>query len=158
IAGFGANAFGRVATTLIQLCSVPVYLSHWGAGLYGEWLLLYSVPSYFLLSDMGFGTVAGNEMTMLVAGGNREEAKAVFQMMRVLITSISSACMGLVLGTVWFLAIDRWFHLHLLTVRSNRYAILLLSGTFLFTLQETLFQSAFRCVGKYAYGTVAKSV
>src|SRR5215475_13685545 len=129
IAGFGANAFGRVATTLIQLCSVPVYLSHWGAGLYGEWLLLYSVPSYFLLSDMGFGTVAGNEMTMLVAGGNHDEAKAVFQSTWVLITAISIACMALVLGSVWFLPIDHWFHLHLLTVRNTRYAILLLSGT-----------------------------
>ena len=158
IAGFGANAFGRVATTFIQLCSVPVYLSHWGTSLYGEWLLLYSIPSYFLLSDIGFGTVAGNEMTMLVAAGNHQEAKAVFQSAWVLITAISISCMFLVLGSFWFLPFDRWFHLHLLTLRSARYAILLLTGTFLLALQETLFQSAFRCVGKYAYGTVAKSV
>ena len=129
-----------------------------GNSFYGEWPLLYSIPSYFLLSDIGFGTVAGNEMTMLVAAGNQQEAKAVFQSAWVLVTGISVSCMFLVLGTLWFLPFDRWFHLHLLTLRSTRYAILLLSGTFLLALQETLFQSAFRCVGKYAYGTVAKSV
>ena len=158
IAGFGANAFGRVATTLIQLCSVPIYLAHWGASLYGEWLLLYTVPSYLLLSDIGFGTVAGNEMTMLVAAGNDQEAKAVFQSAWVLVTSISVSCLCLVLGGLWFIPFDRWLHLHLLTLRSAQYAILLLTGSFLLSLQETLFQSAFRCVGKYAYGTAAKSV
>ena len=67
IAGFGANTFSRLSTTLTQIFSVPVFLSHWGVHLYGEWILLNTIPSYLGLSDVGFGSVAGNEMTMLAA-------------------------------------------------------------------------------------------
>jgi hypothetical protein len=63
LAGFGANTFSRLSTTLTQIFSVPVFLSHWGVHLYGEWILLNTIPSYLGLSDVGFGSVAGNEMT-----------------------------------------------------------------------------------------------
>ena len=67
LASFGANTFGRLITTLIQLISVPVFLQHWGTHMYGEWILLNTIPSYFGLSDIGFGSVAGNEMTVVMA-------------------------------------------------------------------------------------------
>src|SRR6202167_6354284 len=79
IAGFGANTFSRLATTLTQIFSVPVFLSHWGVHLYGEWILLNTIPGYLGLSDVGFGSVAGNEMTMLAATHKYEEALVVFQ-------------------------------------------------------------------------------
>src|ERR1700743_2025654 len=67
IAGFGANTFSRLSTTLTQIFSVPVFLSHWGVHLYGEWILLNTIPSYLGLTDVGLGSVAGSEMTMLAA-------------------------------------------------------------------------------------------
>src|SRR5271155_3693072 len=77
IAGFGANTFSRLSTTLTQILSVPVFLTHWGTHLYGEWILLNAIPAYFGLSDVGFGSVAGNDMTMLAAAGNFGEALVV---------------------------------------------------------------------------------
>src|SRR5277367_4476438 len=90
LAAFGANSFGRITTTLIQIVSVPVFLSHWGAGLYGEWILLNAIPSYFSMSDLGFGTVAGNEMTMLMVSDKRAEAIEVFQSVWVITTCVPS--------------------------------------------------------------------
>ena len=75
-ANLGANTLGRVLGVLIQLISVPVMLSHWGAWIYGEWILLSTMPSYLAMSDIGFGNVAGNEMTMLVSRGKKREALA----------------------------------------------------------------------------------
>lgn len=157
LAGLGANTYGRLIATLIQIVSVPIYLTHWGAPLYGEWLLLNAIPSYFLMSDIGFGTVAGNEMTMLVAAGNNEEALTVFQSVWVLITGISAACLVLVLASVFFVPLDRLFHLHSLTLIQARLIVIWLSMSVLFGMQEALFQAAFRCVGRYAFGTAAKS-
>ena len=85
-AGFGVNIFSRGVATLIQVLSVPIFLRHWGIDLYGEWLLLNSVPSYFALSDVGFGSTAGNEMTMLMAAGRQDEALDVFQSVLALTT------------------------------------------------------------------------
>lgn len=158
IAGFGANTFSRLSTTLTQIFSVPVFLTHWGTHLYGEWILLNAIPSYFGLSDVGFGSVAGNDMTMLAAAENFAEALVVFQSVWVLTTVISSAVAVLLIGSIWFLPLDRWLHVYALSIRDVRLIVLLLGLAVLLGMQENLFQQAFRCVGKYPLGTMAKSL
>src|ERR1700760_4414498 len=158
IAGFGANTFSRLSTTLTQIFSVPVFLSHWGVHLYGEWILLNTIPSYLGLSDVGFGSVAGNEMTMLAAAQDFEQALVVFQSVWVLTTVITSL-LGLgLLAAIWVLPVGTWLHMHAIEAFDARLIILLLGLAVLFGMQETLFQAAFRCVGKYPLGTMAKSV
>ena len=115
VAGFGANTFSRLSTTLTQILSVPVFLTHWGAHLYGEWILLNAIPVYFGLSDVGFGSVAGNEMTMLAAAGNLAEALVVFQSVWVLTTVISSLVAFLLMGAIWFVPFDRWLQVNALS-------------------------------------------
>jgi O-antigen/teichoic acid export membrane protein len=158
IAGFGANTFSRLSTTLTQIFSVPVFLTHWGTHLYGEWILLNAIPSYLGLSDVGFGSVAGNEMTMLAAGERFDEALAVFQSVWVLTTVISSLVGLALLGTIWFLPLDRWLHVYALSAHDVRLIVLLLGLAILLGMQENLFQQAFRCVGKYPLGTMSKSL
>jgi O-antigen/teichoic acid export membrane protein len=158
IAGFGANSFSRVSTTLTQIFSVPVFLSHWGVHLYGEWILLNTIPSYLGLSDVGFGSVAGNEMTMLAAAQDLEQALVVFQSVWVLTTVITGLLGLLLLAVIWVLPIDTWLHMHSLSALDTRLIILLLGLAVLLGMQETLFQAAFRCVGKYPLGTMAKSL
>jgi O-antigen/teichoic acid export membrane protein len=158
IAGFGANTFSRLSTTLTQIFSVPVFLSHWGVHLYGEWILLNTIPSYLGLSDVGFGSVAGNEMTMLAASEDYDQALVVFQSVWVLTTVITSLIGLVMLATVWVLPLANWLHMHSMTAMDARLIILLLGLAVLLGMQETLFQAAFRCVGKYPLGTMAKSL
>ncbi len=158
IAGFGANTFSRLSTTLTQIFSVPVFLTHWGTHLYGEWILLNAIPSYLGLSDVGFGSVAGNDMTMLAAAGKLDEALIVFQSVWVLTTVISGIVGLLLLGAIWFIPLDRWLHVYVLSTHDVRLIVLMLGLAILLGMQENLFQQAFRCVGKYPLGTTAKSL
>ena len=93
IRGFGATALGPVVTAIIQLGTVPLLLHAWGAAKYGDWLLLSAVPSYLVLSDMGFGTASGSDMTMRVAAGDREGALRTFQSSWALLASASIVMM-----------------------------------------------------------------
>ncbi len=158
IAGFGANTFSRLSTTLTQIFSVPVFLSHWGVHLYGEWILLNTIPSYLGLSDVGFGSVAGNEMTMLAATEDLEQALVVFQSVWVLTTVITSVLGMLLIAAVWLLPLGRWLHMHAISNGDAKIIVVLLGLAVLLGMQETLFQAAFRCVGKYPLGTMAKSL
>jgi O-antigen/teichoic acid export membrane protein len=158
IAGFGANTFSRLSTTLTQIVSVPVFLSHWGVHLYGEWILLNTIPSYLGLSDVGFGSVAGNEMTMLTATQDFEQALVVFQSVWVLTTVITSILAMLLIAAVWVLPIGQWLHMHVISNGDANTIVVLLGLAVLLGMQETLFQAAFRCVGKYPLGTMAKSL
>ena len=157
-AGFGVNVFSRGVSTLIQVVSVPIFLRHWGVDLYGDWLLLNSIPTYFALSDIGFGSTAGNEMTMLMANGRQAEALDVFQSVLALTTAISTAVGALFLAVVWFLPFNRWLNVTSISPHNTHVVILLLALSVLLTMQEGLFQAAFRCVAQYAYGTFLKSL
>ena len=162
-AGFGVNIFSRGVGTLIQVLSVPIFLRHWGAPLYGEWILLNSVPSYFALSDVGFGSTAGNEMTMLMAAerpSKEREAAAldVFQSVLALTTVISATLGAVFMALVWFLPFQRWLHTYSLSTHDTKLVILLLTLSTLLSMQESLYQAAFRCVAKYVYGTFLKSL
>lgn len=157
-AGFGVNVFSRGVATLIQLVSVPIFLRHWGTDLYGEWLLLNSIPSNFALSDIGFGSTAGNEMTMLMATGRQAEALDVFQSVLALTTAVSSLLGAAFMAAVWFLPFDRWLHTYSISAHDTRVVILLLVLSTLLGMQETLYQAAFRCVSKYVYGTFLKGI
>lgn len=157
LANFGANTFARVSSVAIQVVSVPVMIGHWGAGLYGEWILLSAIPAYLSMSDIGFGNVAGNEMTMLVAAGERREALRVFQSVNLFtIASGTLAAMILVL-TVWLLPLAGWLRIHVLTSAEVRWIVIILGFSSLLNVQEGLFQQSFRAVSKSARGVAAKS-
>ena len=72
--GFASNWVSKLASTVIQLIQVPVFFHFWATAVYGDWLIVNSVPAYLAFSNIGFGNVASNEMTMLEAGGDREGA------------------------------------------------------------------------------------
>src|ERR1700712_5296595 len=79
ILGFISNWVSKLANTVVQLVQVPVFLHFWSVPLYGEWMIVNSVPAYLAFSNIGFGSVAGNEMTMMTGRGDRDGALRVFQ-------------------------------------------------------------------------------
>src|SRR5579863_810410 len=91
VAGFSATAVGPVITALVQLISVPAFLRAWGPHLYGEWLVMSAVPAYLSFTDIGFGSVAGNDMAMRVAGSDYVGALKTFQSTLLLVGALSLA-------------------------------------------------------------------
>ena len=150
--GLGASALGPLTTALIQVLSVPVFLRFWGPALYGEWLMLSAIPTYLALSDLGFGSVAGNEMTMRVVVGDHEGALETFHSAWLFISAISLfTAICIVLAIVAMPTISL-LHLSVMSISETRTAILLLTAYALVALQSSLILSGFRCDGNYASG------
>jgi len=98
--GLGANALAQLAVALVQLISVPIFLAHWGVALYGTWLLLFTLPGYLALSDFGFATAAGNDMTLAAAGGDLAAVNRTFSSLWFGVTLLSLAISALVIVAV----------------------------------------------------------
>jgi O-antigen/teichoic acid export membrane protein len=156
--GFGATALYPIVTAIVQILTVPIFLRFWGPSLYGEWLLLITVPQYMALSDMGFGSVAGNDMTMRVAANDRNGALCSFQSAWVMICLISTVFGTLAVVAVYLLPLRRWLHLATMQPGEFHGVLLLLIIYSMVTLQSTLTASGFRCDGNYALGTVLLNV
>ncbi len=152
--GFGATALGPVITAAIQLGAVPLLLHAWGAAKYGEWLVLSAIPTYFGLSDLGFGDASGSDMTVRVAGGDRAGAVCTFQSSWVLLTTVSGIAFLLASAVVWWLPWTHW--LHIASLSNNEAAIVfLVFGAYVMAGQQTgILESGFRCDGNYSIGTL----
>ena len=156
--GFLVNWVGRLASTIIQLVQVPVFLHFWSVPLYGEWMIVNSIPAYLSFSNIGFGSVAGNEMTMLVAREDRDSALRVFQSCWWLIALICTASVILLSGSLYYLPAARLLKLSTLGESDTKWIIFYLGVSVLLGQLEQLLQSAYRCIGRYPFGTFIKSL
>jgi O-antigen/teichoic acid export membrane protein len=147
----------RLAGTIIQLVQVPVFLHFWDKTLYGEWLIIIAIPSYLTFSSIGFGSVAGNEMTMLMGRGEQQAALRVFQSCWWFIVGICSLVV-IALGVgLYFLPLAHWLQLRVITPDDAKWVIFYLGCATLFGQLEQLVQSAYTCIGRYPYGSFIKS-
>ena len=158
VLGFLSNWISRLAGTIIQLVQVPVFLHFWSMSLYGDWLLVNAIPSYLSFSNIGFGSVAGNEMTMMMGRKDQEGALRVFQSCWWLIVVICSAITGLFAAALVLLPVARWLNVTVMTASDAKWVIFFLGTAVLFGQLEQLLQSAYTCVGKYPYATFLRSI
>jgi O-antigen/teichoic acid export membrane protein len=102
---FFTRFFSNIGVRLLQ---VPILLHALGGEDYGRWLVLSTVPAWLTLANMGFGTVAGNEMLMSVASGDLGRGRTLYaaSWKTALITSLMLLPPVLV-GTLC-LPVERW--------------------------------------------------
>jgi O-antigen/teichoic acid export membrane protein len=156
--GFLSNWISKLASTVIQLIQVPVFLHFWSVPLYGEWMIVTAIPAYLSFSNIGFGNVAGNEMTMFVAGDDRDGALRVFQSCWWLIAIVCGATILLLSGGLYLFPVAQWLKLSSMSETDTKWIIFYLGVSVLLGQLEQLLQSAYRCIGRYPYGSFIKSV
>ena len=150
----GANAYGQLITVAIQLVSIPLFLHYWGVNLYGEWLILSAIPAYLSLSDIGFATVAANDMTMRVAKGDKKGALEVYQSTWVLISIVSLVIGSISSYLIFYFPIKEFFSFSHINSVQTAQTLFILMLYVLIGLQGGIFGAGFRAVGRYATGTV----
>jgi O-antigen/teichoic acid export membrane protein len=152
IQGVAANGFGQAVNLTIQVLSVPLFLSVWGQRLYGEWLLLSTIPGYLSVSDLSFGVAAGNDMTMRVANGDRSGAVAVFQGAWLLVTALSGVFLVGAVMCVHFLPWTEWLRFGEFGATDARVVADLFVLQVILTQQGGILAAGYRCDGNYARG------
>ena len=148
--GLGANTYGQLVTVIVQLVGVPILLQAWGTQLYGEWLILFAIPAYLSMTDLGFSHSAGNDMTARVGRGDRDGALTVFQSLAGLVYAI--AAVGLILSAVllWRLPLQDWLHFKTMNTEAIRWVLWLLAAEVFVHLPNGVTHAGFRASGDYA--------
>lgn len=154
--GFGANVLGQIVSIGIQLIAVPVLLYCWDTHMYGEWLILFAIPAYLAMSNLGFSMSAANDMTQLVARGDRKRALSVFQSLFALISFIDAILLTVIILCVAFLPIGRWWHSPDISVFHTRIIILFLCMEFLLNIFDGVNHAGYRSNGDYPLHTTLR--
>lgn len=150
--GFAANVYDKLIIAVAQLAIVPILASHWGVQTYGAWVLLATTPSFLAISDFGFATAAGTQMTMLVAQGRRAEAVQVFQSAWAVILPSSLIVLATALLVCWSIPESALPHAASFRYSEVRETLALLIAYGLVSLQGSIFNAGFRCEGRFALG------
>ncbi|MGB5835220.1 MAG: hypothetical protein WBG92_24985 [Thiohalocapsa sp.] len=148
--GLGANLYNQVVTVAVQLLTVPILLSSWGTEAYGEWLILYAVPGFLAMANLGFSMSAGNDMTAKVARGDRSGALRVFQSLAALLYVIALSGMMLCGALLWWLPLGEWFRFQTMSIEAIRWVLWLLAAQVFLQLLDGVTHAGFRANSQYA--------
>lgn len=73
-----SSVFSKFSQSLLRVIQIPLLIYFLGVEDLGRWTVLYTIPSWLTLANFGFGTVASNEITMLVANNKVNKAIKVY--------------------------------------------------------------------------------
>ena len=156
--GFASNWIGKLAGAIIQFVQVPIYFHFWATAVYGDWLIVTAIPTQLSFSTIGFGNVASNEMTMLVAAGDRQGALRVFQSCWWLIAIVCAAVGLLLVPVLYFVPVARVLPIHAISESDAKWIIFYLGISVLLGQLEQLKGAAYTCVARYPYGAFVKNM
>ncbi|MBX2890020.1 MAG: hypothetical protein KF734_03770 [Saprospiraceae bacterium] len=158
LAGISANVFGQFVTVCVQLAGVPLMLHYWGMQYYGEWLLIFTIPGYLGMSDLGLGTVATTEMSMCAAKQDYEQAKRIFRGAFLSIVGIGLTVCATFSILIFALPWHDWLKLQQVAPAELNLTMLLLTWYIFFAIFLTLLLGAYRTIGRYARGQVISNL
>ncbi len=143
-----ASGWGKISTVLFRLVQIPVLLAFLGVEDYGRWLVLYSFPSWIQLANLGFGSVASNEMSMAAAAGNIDKAKTVYSTTLALVTAIFVTGFVLISAIVPFLPSESLLKLPVDRHREITMVIIWFTISTLLTFYGEVYEARFRAARK----------
>ncbi len=155
--GFLAQGVSKFSQTIITLAQVPIFFTHWSEPVYGEWLAINAIPSYLLFSNLGFSTVAGNEMSMSVARDDRDAALRVFQSCWWLIVLTLSVTTLAIVGVLQFVHLNTLLGISRISESDTKWTVGYLGVTILLGQLEGMMQSAYRSVDRNPFGSFLRS-
>lgn len=154
MSGIRRNLLGSIylssANLVSQLALVPVFLHFWGAQIYGWWLVLFTVPAFFVFSDVGLSSAVGNSVTLALEQGRTSEAERSLNAAWKFQAIAWAAVFGVLVLLIAFFNLQQWLGVPELSEREFISATLLLCVYSLASLQMGLLAAIYRGARCYA--------
>ena len=147
--GTFASLFGLAVKILLQIGQVPVFLHFWSTERFGEWLLVTSIPSYLVLSGLGFGSASGNAIAKLSASGDRKAVRSIIRAVWMLMTLSCVAASIAVVSLTALVDVPRLLSLHDIVGQNLLAVVALLCLLVVVRMQFGFAESGFRAIGQY---------
>jgi O-antigen/teichoic acid export membrane protein len=145
---FLAGGWGKISAVIFRLIQVPVLLSFLGVEDYGRWLVLYTLPSWLSLANLGFGSVAANDISIAIGKGDADKARRIFSSTFQVVAYIMAGGLVIILPAAIFF---HWENLlRLPAERHNEIMWVMIWFTFstLLSFFGEIFQARFRAARK----------
>jgi len=149
--GISENVVDRFINIIIKFIEPIIFLNLATIEVYGIWLIIFSLPAYIMISDLGFSTVGQNQINMNIKVNKFDLAQKNF-----LNTLNLSIILNAIFSLLFFLIFKEFFDngfLKLGSIKSNEFykiAIILIIYTFVHQLNG-LFISIYAAHNRYYF-------
>jgi O-antigen/teichoic acid export membrane protein len=155
---FAANAFGQAMSGVYQLISVPLFLHYWNKQGYGEWLVLFSIPSLLWSLEGGLAGIASSRMTVAASGGNWELVNSIFQTVLSIQSILSLLLLSGAIVVAVTLNLGSYFTFTQISDSNTSIIMVLLIGYMLTGFCLSLLRAAYRASEVEARGVMAVNI
>jgi O-antigen/teichoic acid export membrane protein len=155
--GLAANSFGIVVRLGIQILQVPIFLMFWGVDRYGEWILLFSIPAYIALSDLGMSAAGTNLLCREVARNNYDRARTIYWAIWTF-TTLTSLALGIAVFIGVAQTADSHFGFKHIVGTEFRATLIWLCLSVVIRMQIGVLWSAYTSLGRYGEATFIDSL
>ena len=152
------GGIGKISMVLIRLLQVPLLLTKLGVDNFGYWLILTSLPAWLSLANLGFGSVAANEMSMSIAAGDSKKANILFSTTLALIGLIGICGSIITIILAQFIPWEHFFNISVNRHREFSMTIIWLSLTVFFSFSGEVFNGRFRAARKAHLAIIIASI
>lgn len=148
--GLTAIFFGQIVIIAGNLLLVPLYLAHWSAAVYGEWLALFSLVTYLSTLDLGMNMAVVNRLTRAYARGDLEEYARSQHSAIYFYLALAGAGSLLLAVAAWLVPIPAWLGLRETSAAEAAWVIWLLGLLILWSMPVGLVTAVYRTTGNLA--------
>ncbi len=147
ISAIFAGQFLGVAS---NLALVPLFLSRWSTGTYGEWMALSAVVSYFGVTDLGMNSAAANAMTAAYARGEMARYRHLQGSAMAFYIWLAAGLSFLVGALTFLFPIPAWIGVRHISPATAAWVTWLLAARLLWQMPAGQLGSVFRSIGNLA--------
>lgn len=141
-----------------QIVSVPFFLHCWGKQEYGEWIVLFSIPTIVWSLEGGLSGVANNRMTVASATGDWELVNSIFQNVLLAQGILTILIIVASVGLVSFMNLHEALNFSKITGSETSMVFLLLIGFMLSSFYINLFRAGYRVMAQEHRGVMANNL
>lgn len=145
-----ASSVGLLVNLGIQFIGVPLFIKFWGVEMYGEWLVLTAITSYFSMTDIGLSTVTANEFSIRFAERDYLKCQMLYNNNLFFVVGIFSAIFSFLLLSGWFLDWKSLLRLQILDKQEVFLSVFLLIAHIFFGMLSSLLNSIYRAKQRYS--------
>jgi O-antigen/teichoic acid export membrane protein len=148
-----ANWYGLLVNATTQIAVVPFFLTAWSKEIYGDWMILFSLPAVLMLADFGIGSVTANHISMAMGRKDRQAARAALQSGFVLVMAIGLIALVAISALAEFSDMRGMFGISKMNPGQARTVLLLFGLLIAIWMQLPLLLGVFQGNDAFAFGS-----
>jgi O-antigen/teichoic acid export membrane protein len=154
IQGIGANFLGQFISLASRVLLVPLFLTAWGAEVYGEWLLLSSIVAYLSLTDLGGQLYIVNRLTQAYAQQDVPLFRKILHTGLGLFLILPLAVFAAFIGVILFFPPGVVLQITITSPRVVFLVLAILAFQFVISLPQGILLGVYRAVGLLPRGVM----